>query len=1034
MSSSLRSARLLLTAALALALLPAPADAQYFGTNKVQYKTLRFQVLRTEHFDVYFYEGEREGAEIAARLAERWHARLTDLFDYRLRGRQPLVLYASQVDFQQTNVIPDEIGEGTGGVTEPVRRRIVLPLAGPLADTDHVIGHELVHAFQYDMTSRRGGSMGPDGPNGPEAPDGQPGEGLARLPLWFVEGMAEYLTLGPHDAHTAMWLRDVGSTEDLPAIRDLDKSKYFPYRWGHAFWAYVGGRWSDQVIGKLLLTASTSGNVGAALEKVLGVPEKELSKEWQASIRETYHMPLATDTPAIDAGAPVIRARRPGGEVNVGPAISPDGRWIAFLSERGFFSMDLFVADASTGKIVRKLTDTASNPHYASLQFIHSAGAWDATGRHLAVATVTAGRPALAVFGWPGGAREREVVVSGVDEIASPTWSPDGSRLVFTGMSEGFTDLYMIDLAASTPTRLTHDVFADLQPAWSPDGNRIAFATDRFSTDLGTLASGSYRLALLDVATGRIDPVAGFATGKHVSPQWSREGGALYFIGDHDGVANVYRVGLASNDLSQLTTAVTGVSGITASSPALSVAALANVAAMTVYTSRAYEIYTLPLDGPAAPPHPALGDAAALPPIERKLSTIATMLADPRRGLPPPALGTVDPYKQTLSLESAGQGTIGLGIDRFGTSVGAGLGLEFSDMLNTHRAVAQVQVTTGLSGSLSLKDTAAQLSYLNQNRRWNWGAVGGQVPYSSGTAQSGIGILDGQPVVIDQVTLYRQTERAVSGLVAYPFNRARRVEFQGGGTQITFDRIMRTEAYSLVTGNRVLQQTADESAGDGLTFATTAAAFVSDTSHFGGTSPVQGERYRLEVAPAFGTVDFAGLLADYRRYLMPVPFYTVATRAMHYGRYGSDAEDPRLVPLYLGYPTLVRGYDVNSFSARECVASVASTCPVLDRLVGSRMAVGNVELRFPLLRPFGVSQRMYGPLPVEVALFADGGVAWRGGEGPSFVGGSRRGVTSAGLTLRVNLMGFAVGQFDIVRPFQRPAAGWVFQFNLAPGF
>ena len=44
------------------------------------------------------------------------------------------------------------------------------------------------------------------------------------------------------------------------------------------------------------------------------------------------------------------------------------------------------------------------------------------------------------------------------------------------------------------------------------------------------------------------------------------------------------------------------------------------------------------------------------------------------------------------------------------------------------------------------------------------------------------------------------------------------------------------------------------------------------------------------------------------------------------------------------------------------------------------------------------------------------------------------GVASTGLALRVNLFGFAVGEFDFSHPFQRPGRGWVFQFNLAPGF
>src|SRR5262249_18626676 len=160
---------------------------------------------------------------------------------------------------------------------------------------------------------------------------------------------------------------------------------------------------------------------------------------------------------------------------------------------------------------------------------------------------------------------------------------------------------------------------------------------------------------------------------------------------------------------------------------------------------------------------------------------------------------------------------------------------------------------------------------------------------------------------------------------------------------------------------------------------------------------------------------------------------------------GSGGNDPRLFPLFLGYPNLVRGYDVNTFDATDCVPNAKSACPAFDRLIGSRVLVGNLELRFPLLRPFGASQRMYGPVPVEVAFFADGGVAWNnlalpttgslvtiGQQQQAFA--LRNGVGSAGVTLRVNLLGFAIGQFDFAHPFQRPGRGWIFQFNFSPGW
>lgn len=150
------------------------------------------------------------------------------------------------------------------------------------------------------------------------------------------------------------------------------------------------------------------------------------------------------------------------------------------------------------------------------------------------------------------------------------------------------------------------------------------------------------------------------------------------------------------------------------------------------------------------------------------------------------------------------------------------------------------------------------------------------------------------------------------------------------------------------------------------------------------------------------------------------------------GRYGSGGDDSRLMPLFIGYPEFVRGYGVNSFEAGECVSS--ENCPTFDRLVGSRLMVGNLEFRFPLLRPFGVNDRMYGPVPVEVAFFLDGGVTWSKGDKPSFFNGTRKPVTSGGISLRTNLMGFAVAQIDYTRPFQREGRGWIWGFSLTPGF
>ena len=100
-----RFRRLTAAAFIAMVCLPAIAHAQYFGRNKVQYRTFKFQILKTEHFDLYYYPEEEAAAQIAGRMAERWYTRLSRFFDHQLRNRQVLILYAAPAQFRQTNAV-----------------------------------------------------------------------------------------------------------------------------------------------------------------------------------------------------------------------------------------------------------------------------------------------------------------------------------------------------------------------------------------------------------------------------------------------------------------------------------------------------------------------------------------------------------------------------------------------------------------------------------------------------------------------------------------------------------------------------------------------------------------------------------------------------------------------------------------------------------------------------------------------------------------------------------------------------------------
>jgi Tol biopolymer transport system component len=1012
----------LLAGVLPLVVVP-DARAQYFGRNKVQYESFDFHVLRTTHFDIYFYPAEQDAASVAARMAERWYTRLTTVFHHPLRGRQPLILYATQSEFQQTNVV-EGLGEGTGGVTEGLRRRVVLPTGGTLDDLNHVIGHELVHAFQYDIT----GSGNPNSRGRlPAATD---------LPLWFIEGMAEYLSLGPATPLTAMWMR--GGVQDsvkdsLPSYRQLTDPRFFPYRYGQALLAYVGGEWGDERIGDLLRAAGRMRSIDQAIRGVLSLTPDQLVARWHEATHAAYD-PLQATTEAPGAYGPrLIGVREGAGQYNVSPSVSPDGKRVMFFSDRGLFSIDLYLADAQTGKVERQITRTALDPHLQSLQFIQSAGSWSADGRRFVFAAVSHGRPQLDLYDVERARIEREVRLPKLGDILNPSLSPDGRAVVFSALSGGLTDLFIYDLQANKLTRLTTDRFAELQPAWSPDGKTIAFATDRFTTRLDDLAIGPYGLALMDPATGRISRVPGFAGAKHLNPQWSPDGASLYFLSDPDGISNIYRVRLADGELRRVTNLFTGASGITETSPAMSVAQQSGRLVYSVFRTNGYEVYAI--DGAttlagAALARPPARNAQVLPPQDRSNSLVLRLLRDPVGGLPESTDFATRPYRPGLALTYIGQPSLGVGTSEFGTYVGGGAALYFSDVLGNHNLATALQVNGGI------KDVTALVAYQNMSHRLNWAAVVDQVPYTTGSFASGTTTLDGEPVFAEQELVLRQTNRDIQGLLSYPFNEVQRLDFSAGYSHISFDQELRTIAVSAVTGEEVLNQKEDLPAGDPLDLGTASAALVYDNSFFGATGPILGQRYRLEVSPTVGSIDFVGVLADYRRYFMPARPFTLAARILHYGRYGSGGEDPRLQPLFLGYSGLVRGYRLGSFDASEChpPADQPDACPVFDQLLGSRMAVGNLELRFPLLGVLGLGSGYYGALPLDFTLFGDGGLAWDTANEPSLTGGSRKAVFSAGAGLRFNLFGFAVLEADLVHPFQRPDKNWVWELNFQPGF
>ncbi len=1086
-----RTAALVVPTITALAGVSRPVSAQYFGRNKVNYQTFNFRTIKTPHFDVLYYPYEQAAAEDGGRMAERWYARLSPFMRHTFQ-RKTIVFFSDQSDFQQNNITDIE-SEGTGGVTESFRQRVIMPFTGVYADNNHVLGHELVHVFQYDIANATPGAQ----------------QGLNTLPLWLIEGMAEYLSLGRSDVNTAMWLRDAARRNDVPTIKQLTNDpRYFPYRYGQALWAYVGGRYGDQAVVDVYRAALRYGFEGA-IRRTLDVSTDQLSKDWKASITGAYLPLMAGRTPPDGTAKPVIFQRtKRGGEYNIGPTVSPDGRTVAFYSSRGLFSIEIYLADAATGKITAQLGSLNSPRHFDALSFVNSAGTWSPDGSKFAYVVYREGNQVIQVYDVARRRTERTLKTPGIGAALDPSWSPDGRTIAFVGQVGGISDLYTYDLASDQVTRLTNDRYAQLQPAWSPDGRSLAFVTDQGpGTDFDRMTFAPTRIGLFDLTTRQLRVLDGFPGARHINPQFSPDGASLYYVADPDGFSDLYRQDVASGQRYRLTRSATGVAGITNLSPAISVARQTGRVLFSVFDRGGYDIVRLeaseaqgtPVNATNAAPAvaasgsatggttnalvtastaatapnnaisaaasdtTAAGVAAAtaagaggvLPPATPgRSSTIEGYLADSRGGLPrSDTTFTTTKLVPKITLDYIAPPTVGVGYNSyFGTGVSGGVAAFFSDQLGNQNVAAVVQA----QGQLA--DIGGQVQYINTKYRWNYGGGIGHVPIPFGTAyltQDASGNLNYNQLI------GRITQDFVYGLTQYPLNAEQRFEFTGGVTRQTVSARNYITQFD-PTGSVAIGQSNERATGlsPAYNFIQLSAGFVGDYSVFGLTSPVAGGRYRLEVAPSFGDLHFTQITADYRRYLYFRPV-TFAVRGLHIGRYGGNSNAGTNLdslfagyqlfsptqPYYIGLPTLLRGYDLLSSSnfANECpqTATAYSQCPAITRLFGNRIAVASAEFRIPILAPAGLGLINTNILPVDLVPFVDAGVAWTGLQGPELkllTGDAARYATkniplvSTGVSTRINVLGFAVAEVFYAHAFQRPDKPNVFGFVLSPGW
>jgi len=504
-------------ACLVLTSMPAPAQFLPFGRNKVAYTDFDWRVLKTEHFDIYFYPDMEDLARKGAHFAEESYSRLEGIFNFTILHRIPLIFYSSQIHFQQTNVTPGFIPEGVGGFFEFLKGRVVIPHNGSMRDFRHVIRHELVHVFMHNKIDDvlRAYNL--------------PSERYP--PLWFVEGLAEHYS-ADWDSQAEMLLRDAihsGYFAPLSSIYSIMGS-FLMYKEGQSILGFIEKEFGSEAPVRILENLWKSADFNEVMSWTLGVDGRELDRRWQRDLRKRYY-PMAA---GLEKPSHVSEAVS-GEGFNSKPVIYAvaDSVYVVHLSNVTGYS-GIYLSSLKNGR-TRLLLQGEKSDELEAFHMMQSRMSVSRDGI-LAFSAQSGGKDVLHLFDLR---TERITATYAFPELVvlnSPSWAPDGARLVFSAMPRsGQSDLYILNTQDRTLEQLTNDEYDDRDPSWSPDGGAIVFSSDRSRWG----ASGFANLFAWDIPHSSIRAVA-VDSSNFLAPSWSPDGGMLVFTNDRDGVHDVY--------------------------------------------------------------------------------------------------------------------------------------------------------------------------------------------------------------------------------------------------------------------------------------------------------------------------------------------------------------------------------------------------------------------------------------------------------------------------------------------------------------
>jgi len=511
----------------------------YFGRNKVQYEQFDWKILKTDHFDIYYYGEMLNVAEIGASYAEEAYNELKVRMNNVVTRRIPLIFYNTQLHFQRTNTTPGFIPDGVGGFFEFLKGRVVIPFTGSLHDFRHVIRHELTHVFMTNklyrvLTDHR------------EPTDLYP-------PLWFVEGLAEYMSTDV-DAQAEMVMRDAVLNNYFVGLEDMNDiyGTFLMYKEGQNFLEYVEEKYGREKIPLMLENFWMFSKFSKIIEYTLGKKIEEIDKEWTFYLKKKYYPLIEDNTPLENASTKLTKKG-----FNFSPVYYEENnkKYIYFVANRNGYS-SLYKLEMNeneeTDDDAELVLQGEKSEELESFHLFQSSIDVSKDGL-IAFVTKKGSTDAIHLFSISQKEMVRTFQYDNLININSPKFSKDGNKIVFQAVDQkGFSDIFIIDINNNSLTRLTNDYYDDRDPSFGLD-DQVLFSSDRTSGKF----EKKYNIFSYNIENNKIEYVT-YINANCSSPVLSPDKKSILFTSEIDRVRNIWKLNFETpNSVNRITKFIT---------------------------------------------------------------------------------------------------------------------------------------------------------------------------------------------------------------------------------------------------------------------------------------------------------------------------------------------------------------------------------------------------------------------------------------------------------------------------------------------